>query len=60
MSSQLSLRNRELLTEFIENGEFGIALEWVHSLAVNDDLRPSASQKLEIERLATMMEIDLP
>ncbi len=48
------------MTEFIENGEFGIALEWVHSLAVNDDLRPSASQKLEIERLAAMMEIDLP
>jgi hypothetical protein len=47
------------LTEFIENREFGIALEWVHSLAVNDNLRPSTSQKLEIQRLAAKMEIDL-
>lgn len=31
MSSQLSLRDRGLLAEFIENREFGVALEWLHS-----------------------------
>ena len=60
LSSELSLKNRELLTEFIENREFGVALEWVHSLTVNDELRFSASQRAEIQRLAAMMKVELP
>lgn len=59
MSIQISSRNRELLTHFIENREFGVALEWLHSLTVESNLRPSASQTLEIQRLAELMEIDL-
>jgi mRNA-degrading endonuclease YafQ of YafQ-DinJ toxin-antitoxin module len=59
MSSQLSLRDHKLLTEFIENREFGVALEWLYSSIVENDLRPSSSQQLEIQRLAKMMDIDL-
>jgi hypothetical protein len=60
ISSQLALRDRELLMEFIENREFGVALEWLHSSIVENDLRPSSSQQFEIQRLAKMMDIDLP
>jgi len=60
MSPQISEGDRELLIEFIENREFGVALEWLHSLTKESNLRPSSSQKLEIERLAEAMEIDLP
>ncbi|MHC2565032.1 hypothetical protein [Bradyrhizobium liaoningense] len=56
MSSQLSIRDCALLAEFIDNREFGVALEWLHSSVVE----PSASQKLEVQRLAKMMDIDLP
>jgi hypothetical protein len=56
--STLSLRDRELLTEFIENREFGVALEWLHSSIVGNDLRPSG-QQLERQRLAERMDIDL-
>jgi hypothetical protein len=59
ISSQLSRRDRELLTEFIENQEFGVALEWLHSSIIGNDLRPSSGQQLEIQRLAAAMNIDL-
>ncbi|MDA9530659.1 MULTISPECIES: hypothetical protein [unclassified Bradyrhizobium] len=60
MSSQLSIRDCALLAEFIDNREFGVALEWLHSSVVENRLQPSASQKLEVQRLAKMMDIDLP
>jgi len=59
ISSQLSLRDREQLTEFIENREFGVALEWLHSSIIENGLRPSSGQQLEIQRLAAAMNIDL-
>ncbi|UPK37066.1 hypothetical protein IVB18_07005 [Bradyrhizobium sp. 186] len=59
MSSQLSLRDRGLLAEFIENREFGVALEWLHSSIMENDLWPSLTQQLEIPRLAETMDIDL-
>ncbi|MGY8633694.1 MafI family immunity protein [Bradyrhizobium sp. 14AA] len=59
MSSQVSPRDRELLAEFIENREFGVALEWLHSSIMENDLRPASSQKLEIQRLAKAMDIEL-
>ncbi|MBR0736208.1 hypothetical protein JQ581_04650 [Bradyrhizobium liaoningense] len=60
ISSQLSLRDRKLLAEFLENREFGVvALEWPHSSIIENDLRPASSQHLEIQRLAKTMGIDL-
>ncbi|MBR0902557.1 MafI family immunity protein [Bradyrhizobium liaoningense] len=59
ISSQLSLRDRKLLAEFIENREFGVALEWLRSSIIENDLRPTSSQHLEIQRLAKTMGIDL-
>ncbi|MCK1742447.1 hypothetical protein IVA80_16650 [Bradyrhizobium sp. 139] len=47
------------MIEFIENREFGVALEWLPSLSKEGNLRPSSSQRLEIERLAKTIEIDL-
>jgi hypothetical protein len=59
MSDQFALSDRELLLEFIHNREYGVALEWLHSIIIKAGLRPSAGQGIEIQRLAKSMEIDL-
>ena len=52
-------RNRDLLTEFIDNFEYGVALEWLHSLVKERDIQLSSEQRQAIERLAQQMKIDL-
>ena len=58
-STELDKHNRDLLDEFVENREFGIALEWRHSLIVERSIQLSLQQEKEIQRLAQLMEIDL-
>jgi hypothetical protein len=59
LSSQLNGKDRELLTDFIGNREYGIALEWLYSIVVERKLQLSAPQQHEVRRLADLMEIDL-
>jgi|GraSoi2013_115cm_1033766.scaffolds.fasta_scaffold239599_2 hypothetical protein len=58
-STELDKHNRDLLDEFVENREYGIALEWLHSLIVERSIQLSLQQEKEIQRLAQLMEIDL-
>jgi hypothetical protein len=57
---KLDDKNRELLNEFAENREYGVALEWLHSVIVERSIQLSAQQEQEIQRLAQLMGIDLP
>ena len=58
VSPQLDDKDREFLTEFIANREFGVALEWLHLLS-SKTLELSEPQRVEVRRLADFMEIDL-
>jgi hypothetical protein len=60
MPAKLDGKNRELLNEFAENREFGVALEWLHSIIVERSIELSAQQEQEIQRLANLMGIRLP
>ena len=59
LSGQLDVADRDILTEFMENREFGVALEWLHSLTISRNLLLSERQKAEVRRLAEMMKNDL-
>jgi hypothetical protein len=52
-------KNRAILIDFIENREFGVALEWLYSIIVERNLLLSEQQDQEIKRLAALMKIDL-
>ena len=51
--------NLALLRDFVENREFGIALEWLDSLIVERTIPLLPDQAQEIERLAATMKINL-
>jgi hypothetical protein len=59
MAAQPDDKNREILIEFIENREFGVALEWLCAIIMERDMEVSDQQKVEIRRLADLMKIDL-
>jgi hypothetical protein len=55
----LKHQDREMLSDFIQNREYGVALEWLHSLVVERSLEATLTQENEIERLARLMNISL-
>jgi hypothetical protein len=59
MSIILGKRNVDLLTEFIENREYGVALRWLDAMVVEQSLELSPAQEREIRRLAEFMQIEL-
>jgi hypothetical protein len=59
LSAHLGERDRFLLYDFIENREFGVALEWLHSVVAGHGIALSVAQKGEMDRLAASMGIQL-
>jgi hypothetical protein len=59
MSIILGKRNVDLLTEFTENREYGVALRWLDAMVVEHSLELSPAQEREIRRLAEFMQIEL-
>jgi hypothetical protein len=59
LSSKLSKKNLGRLHEFIENREYVIALEWLHSIIVEKKIGLSDSQKSEMQRLAQRLGVNL-
>jgi hypothetical protein len=59
MSIILGKRNVDLLTEFTENREYGVALRWLDVMVVEHSLELSPAQEREIRRLAEFMQIEL-
>jgi len=60
LSEKLDEKNRTTILDFIENNEFGVALEWLWSLVAEHSIRLTAKQRSEIQRLASDMKIALP
>jgi len=59
IAPNIDQNSRDLLAEFIENFEFGVAVEWLHSLTVSKGMQLSSEQEQEIRRIAHRMDIDL-
>jgi hypothetical protein len=57
MSIILTKRDVDLLTEFIENREYGVVLQWLDATVVEHSFELSPAQEMEIQRLAELMQI---
>lgn len=57
--STIDDKNVGLLMDFIENREYGVALEWLHSIVTERKIELSAEQAAACQRLAARMGIDL-
>jgi hypothetical protein len=47
------------VTDFIENREYGLALEWLAEAAATQGIQLSEAQQAECDRLAKLMGVDL-
>jgi hypothetical protein len=59
LSAELQPKDKEILIDFIENYEYGVALEWLYSIVVERSIQLTLPQQQEIQRLAQRMGIDL-
>jgi len=59
MSTEIDEKNLAILKEFIDNREYGVALEWLHSIVQERSLDLSPQNKDEMLRLARSMNISL-
>ena len=59
LAPKLDEKNLGLLRDFIDNREYGVALEWLVSLIKTHSIQISSEQQQEIDRLATTMGLSL-
>jgi hypothetical protein len=59
LAPKLDEKNLSLLGDFIDNREYGVALEWLASLIKTRSMQISPEQQQEIDRLATTMGLSL-
>lgn len=59
LSADLARRDQEILINFIENREYGVALEWLRSVIVEQPVQLTVRQAKEMQRLAELMNIKL-
>jgi hypothetical protein len=60
LKPSLDERTIVLVQEFIDNNEFGVALEWLNSVALERNIGLSTQQSQKFRELAKLMEIELP
>jgi hypothetical protein len=58
MSSNLGKRDLDLLTDFIENREYGVALQWLDATVIEHSIELSPAQETEIQRLAEVCKLN--
>jgi hypothetical protein len=58
LASQLDPASCEMVTEFIENREYAVALEWLADANSIRGIQLSNAQQAEFDRLAKLMGID--
>jgi hypothetical protein len=59
LAPKLDEKNLSLLRDFIDNREYGVALEWLASLIKTHSIQISSEQQQEIHRLAKIMRLSL-
>jgi hypothetical protein len=55
----LDADTQELVGDFVDNREFGVALEWPHSAVLRKKISLTAYQTQKFDELAALMKIDL-
>ncbi len=58
-SKEIDKKNHDLVNEFIEHHEFGVALEWLYATLINSKVSISQSQNEMFQKLAKEMQIVL-
>jgi len=58
-SSSLDDGSIELIRDFIKNREFGVAIEWLHSTILENQISITDDQAQQFGRLAGLMNIKL-
>jgi len=58
LSSSIDQKNLQICREFIEHREFGVALEWLWSVAMENNISVSETQKCSFHHLAELMGMD--
>jgi hypothetical protein len=59
VSTEIDQKSLSIIKDFIENREYGVALEWLHSLLNERSIRVSDHHKEEMKTLARAMNISL-
>jgi hypothetical protein len=59
LTSSLDVKSSEMVRDFVENREFGVALGWLHSIVLERHISLSADQSEKFGKLATLMSIEL-
>jgi hypothetical protein len=59
VSTEIDQKSLSIIKDFIENREYGVALEWLHSLLKERSIRVSDHHKEEMKTLARAMNISL-
>ena len=59
LAVNIDAKNLELLRDLISNREYGVGLEWLHSILTERSIALSRSQREEVQRLARLMDIRL-
>ena len=59
LEESLPAENLKIICEFIDNREYGIALEWLRKVVDRTSIRLSDNQKHLVQRLAHRMNISL-
>jgi hypothetical protein len=61
LGSRLDPGSKAQVDEFIDHFEFGVALEWMHAAALDNDPRPlGAKEKAALDTWAAEMGMTLP
>lgn len=55
----LDTKCQELVRDFVENREFGVAFEWLHSVVLEQNISLTGYQAQKFTELAALMGIDL-
>lgn len=59
LSKNIDQDDLSLLLDFVENREYGVALEWLHNLVIERGILLSNEQSQLVEQLARQMNIRL-
>ena len=58
LDSELAREDKELLRDFIENNEYGVAVDWIRSIISERDLSISAQAEDCLDVAEAMMSLD--
>jgi hypothetical protein len=59
LAPELDESTADIVRDFIENREFGLALEWLQAVVIEQSISLSNDQREKFDALARLMNVDL-